>query len=1522
MLLLFIGQASSPAGEEMCMLGIQTAVIKDGNRIVVGDRPVDTRNLPFADNGQTQILVQFAGEIPQKWKVNPMTRGWRLDILGCQSMVTVSSLHVGHDPIDTIKVVQQNGNVALALRLLSPAELETEIVGEYLRLSLKKTGATYEEKKVALLPVGSDLKTARPALTNVSAGHQEGFIALELKLSSPPLDFKTIRASRQLLIDLPGFGNGSGRSMFEINNPLLEVVRIVEGQDGIRVIACMTGSFKSRVSQIDGSIKVMIEPAVPDDVSRLEKAKKMSPVPLGKVTEFKEIASVEGEEILTNMEQIEELTKKIRSRIANETENEANTLKNIEWVKVSRGEEIILITNEPPEYEIVHQDEFQVTLRLSDIVREMDEGVRLFYGEFLKLVRVVSNDEGVDLAFSFSRPSKLEIRPEGRFLVASVLPLVAEGEESFVPETSASRLMVEKAIKSLRSDHSDVAATVADQKDSVAAASGDRNTLLELNVFEEPGRGVIVLHLEKPAEFKYVVRNKQLILTLSSTSHGGESSTQVINKDLLKFVRSYNRAGGLGVLAVFDRPVECDVRGEGTKLVLAYHEKGTAGPVGDLMTRIPLIDSLSALPEKAEPGPGEKSSDDTVERIKKIKDRLMAVVEKSEKDAEEEEPLDEVIELEIIEKVQEIEVLEDKIPDVEPEEEVTLEKLIIEEEIKEIKERLRFLEKPEHSTETVVEKPAALKPDLSGIPVIPVLPVGEEADTPVVPLEKIVLEEPETAIEPELEIVEIEKLPEVEEAAKEPAVEEAALGEPEHPLVEEPSVTVITGVEVKEQDGGVILKVNTTGTPVYRLIQTPRQLILDFEGIEERIEEDVIPVQQHGIKLVRVFPVPTGARAIVALQRAMKLNEEEVSSNGLRVSLKFTEKTLEEKLRISAEEMFVEEGKEVSGEGEEPEIESEEMMFEDELSLEEMDGTGELPDIGKLSETEELPEIIESDKPEEEKPETGELSSRVRGLIDRMKADRERSTKVDSEPVEDDSSDTVGDLIVEEEEPEPVIDGTALMDVSFVELKGHHQVVLKLNRPATYHIIKTPKQIILNLEKVKSALKGMTKLIFKPPVKVIRTNPSGNDLRVIVVLTRSIRSTLYQREASLVLDLVTEEPPKPLIEAESSPDLAMPHIGFEPVRAVGTTMTMPVLEEKPVSGTAPTGFRPTMDGQPIVESWDREADYVSSEGIKRALSIARQREKSYMLYIAGEAAAERGDWAEAMAKFRQALEITPGDLNVIRALNTAVPKARVLNLYQRGREYQKSKEIYKAIWAYREGLKLDPVNVQLKYALKEAEKEEQVLLHLDQGRNYYLRKNYEKAVPQLKQAVEKDPNNATSYHYLGLCYMNLKWFKAAVAELGTALKLAPYDKDVRTALEEARQRERIQELYRLGQTHEKNGKWDLAVKYYEDALNLERGLDTDQSTVADTFLKEGLRHFNQKEFRKAIASFREVLKVAPQNLKANYWLGRSLMVTGEISRAVAAFKRVVELDPSNSISIEELLAVAGDDAKTFKKLGL
>ena len=72
---------------------------------------------------------------------------------------------------------------------------------------------------------------------------------------------------------------------------------------------------------------------------------------------------------------------------------------------------------------------------------------------------------------------------------------------------------------------------------------------------------------------------------------------------------------------------------------------------------------------------------------------------------------------------------------------------------------------------------------------------------------------------------------------------------------------------------------------------------------------------------------------------------------------------------------------------------------------------------------------------------------------------------------------------------------------------------------------------------------------------------------------------------------------------------------------------------------------------------------------------------------------------------------------------------------------------------------------------------------------------------------------------------------------------------------------------------------------------------------AYNLFKEAVKHYNDKRYEKAIASFRESAAVYPDNAKAYYYLGNIYQMQGDNNLAKSYYEDAVKYDPNDSASL-------------------
>lgn len=217
----------------------------------------------------------------------------------------------------------------------------------------------------------------------------------------------------------------------------------------------------------------------------------------------------------------------------------------------------------------------------------------------------------------------------------------------------------------------------------------------------------------------------------------------------------------------------------------------------------------------------------------------------------------------------------------------------------------------------------------------------------------------------------------------------------------------------------------------------------------------------------------------------------------------------------------------------------------------------------------------------------------------------------------------------------------------------------------------------------------------------------------------------------------------------------------------------------------------------------------------------------------GDAHSELKEDAKALAAYTESLRLKPDYAQVARKAGDALYRL---------------KRVPEAITAYQNALKLGPNDAATHIAL---------------GDVYYLQKDYEKAVPFYKDAVRLAPKNHDALNVLGTTYYLLKRFADALPVVEEAVKLQP-DSAVY--------------LGNLGDTYSKLGRKTEALAIHQKLVPLDptraknlyaRITETPEMAATreavDRLLAEGGKHYDTREFAKAIAEYEKIIPLKPSN---------------------------------------------------------
>ena len=78
---------------------------------------------------------------------------------------------------------------------------------------------------------------------------------------------------------------------------------------------------------------------------------------------------------------------------------------------------------------------------------------------------------------------------------------------------------------------------------------------------------------------------------------------------------------------------------------------------------------------------------------------------------------------------------------------------------------------------------------------------------------------------------------------------------------------------------------------------------------------------------------------------------------------------------------------------------------------------------------------------------------------------------------------------------------------------------------------------------------------------------------------------------------------------------------------------------------------------------------------------------------------------------------------------------------------------------------------------------------------------------------------------------------------------------------------------------------------------LQTGSASDSSSPAEQYYQQGVQSLRQEQWKAAVSSFQQALKLDPRRADAENGLGAALGKLGDQQGSQAAFRRAIEIDP-------------------------
>ena len=165
------------------------------------------------------------------------------------------------------------------------------------------------------------------------------------------------------------------------------------------------------------------------------------------------------------------------------------------------------------------------------------------------------------------------------------------------------------------------------------------------------------------------------------------------------------------------------------------------------------------------------------------------------------------------------------------------------------------------------------------------------------------------------------------------------------------------------------------------------------------------------------------------------------------------------------------------------------------------------------------------------------------------------------------------------------------------------------------------------------------------------------------------------------------------------------------------------------------------------------------------------------------------------------------------------------------------------------------------------------------------------ALSHLQRAVDLDPDQEEARYHLGRLYLRLGKRAAGETTLGLFQRLQTHHTDLldfKTAI--VLNPDDAQAYYALGAVYSRIGRLDAARQAYRAALTI----DPDHLEALNNL---GNIHLRRREAAAALERFGQLLAHDSLYVRGHYGRGNAWILSGHRQRAVASFRRALELDP-------------------------
>lgn len=268
------------------------------------------------------------------------------------------------------------------------------------------------------------------------------------------------------------------------------------------------------------------------------------------------------------------------------------------------------------------------------------------------------------------------------------------------------------------------------------------------------------------------------------------------------------------------------------------------------------------------------------------------------------------------------------------------------------------------------------------------------------------------------------------------------------------------------------------------------------------------------------------------------------------------------------------------------------------------------------------------------------------------------------------------------------------------------------------------------------------------------------------------------------------------------------------------------------------------------------------------------------LIAAGGAFEAAGQAQKAAELFGRATTTAPDSqqarLGLARAIYASGDRARAVTIFQSiDKSLLSGKDWMSVGDALREQKEYTPARQAYMSALERDSTLVDALFYA--GQTHYLSKEYAEAIPYYQRRVKIDSTSTAAFTNLGLCYLQTGRTADGVAELRTAVALAP---------EETRSR-----LW-LAQALAMESKWE------ESGVEYKKVTEMDPQN-AEAWRGLGFVNLSQGRVSQAIELLTKANQLEPENVQGLIWLAQGHAMSENYQTAKSLFGKAISIDPSS-----------------------